>query len=481
MSGALTFERFVREHTETLYRTAFLLVGNRPPRTCSRTPSRACTRSGTGHRGGQAHRSTSSARSPTVPSAGSAPRSGCAESRWELPERWDHSDMAEHVAVSRTVWQLLGTLSARQRAAVVLRYFHDLPEPEVAAALACRPATVRSLVSRGVTAMRTAYLSTDAASDEEPMMIRDDFDTILRSALDRRRTRHIRRPRPRRPARDRHRTAPCAHPALDDTAARRRGRHRAGGGNRCDRPCSVRPPRHEGPTAAQCGADPHISRRARLCRASTRRTSTSPTPSTAGRSATPPVRPADAPSARRRSGPRTAARPGTHWRRRPVWCRSTFDFGSCGDNGDVHGPCVNSMAFANASDGYLWSLHQLYWTADGGRVWHHLIDHKHPWSGAARLAFVGGRAVRLAPVDPCSSGCAGSVQSAPLGTADFTTTAPGTAPIGLQLEPGRRARRRVPLRRWLRLRPGSGRPAHDRRHPMDARRARRQRTRDRIP
>ena len=46
---------------------------------------------------------------------------------------WDGADMSETVAACETVWQLLGTLPERQRAAIVLRHFHDLPETEIAA------------------------------------------------------------------------------------------------------------------------------------------------------------------------------------------------------------------------------------------------------------------------------------------------------------------------------------------------------------
>jgi RNA polymerase sigma-70 factor (sigma-E family) len=48
---------------------------------------------------------------------------------------------------------LLG-LPARQRAAIVLRYYEDLPESQIADLLRCRPATVRSLVSRGLETLR---------------------------------------------------------------------------------------------------------------------------------------------------------------------------------------------------------------------------------------------------------------------------------------------------------------------------------------
>jgi RNA polymerase sigma factor (sigma-70 family) len=45
-------------------------------------------------------------------------------------------------------------LTVRQRAAVVLRYLCDLSDDEIAEALACQPATVRSLVHRGLARLR---------------------------------------------------------------------------------------------------------------------------------------------------------------------------------------------------------------------------------------------------------------------------------------------------------------------------------------
>ncbi|MGH2672933.1 MAG: RNA polymerase sigma factor, partial [Actinomycetota bacterium] len=48
----------------------------------------------------------------------------------------------------------LGKLSSRQRAAIVLRFYEDLPEATVADILRCRRGTVRSLVTRGVQTLR---------------------------------------------------------------------------------------------------------------------------------------------------------------------------------------------------------------------------------------------------------------------------------------------------------------------------------------
>jgi RNA polymerase sigma-70 factor (sigma-E family) len=52
------------------------------------------------------------------------------------------------------LWRALGTLSAQQRAAIVLRYYEDLSERQVAEILNCRPGTVKSLVSRGLGTLR---------------------------------------------------------------------------------------------------------------------------------------------------------------------------------------------------------------------------------------------------------------------------------------------------------------------------------------
>jgi RNA polymerase sigma factor (sigma-70 family) len=52
------------------------------------------------------------------------------------------------------VLDLLAGLPPRQRAALTLRYLHDLPDDAIAKALGCRPGTVRSLLSRGREAVR---------------------------------------------------------------------------------------------------------------------------------------------------------------------------------------------------------------------------------------------------------------------------------------------------------------------------------------
>ncbi|MGA8114609.1 MAG: sigma-70 family RNA polymerase sigma factor [Actinocatenispora sp.] len=51
----------------------------------------------------------------------------------------------------------LARLRPRHRAAVFLRYYLDLPESAIAAALGCRPGTVKSLLHRGLTVLREHF------------------------------------------------------------------------------------------------------------------------------------------------------------------------------------------------------------------------------------------------------------------------------------------------------------------------------------
>jgi RNA polymerase sigma-70 factor (sigma-E family) len=71
-----------------------------------------------------------------------------------LAERRDATDPYAQVADRDEIWGLLATLPQRQRAALVLRYFEDLADDEIAGALGCRVGTVRSLHSRGLTSLR---------------------------------------------------------------------------------------------------------------------------------------------------------------------------------------------------------------------------------------------------------------------------------------------------------------------------------------
>jgi RNA polymerase sigma-70 factor (sigma-E family) len=58
----------------------------------------------------------------------------------------------------------LSQLPPRQRAAIVLRYYEDLGDAEIAAALGCRIGTVRSSISRGLATLRVSTTSSERTS-----------------------------------------------------------------------------------------------------------------------------------------------------------------------------------------------------------------------------------------------------------------------------------------------------------------------------
>ena len=68
----------------------------------------------------------------------------------ELREGQHDPDVSEFESM-RTA---LMALPERQRAALVLRYYEDLPDTEIAELLRCRRATVRTLVARGLERLR---------------------------------------------------------------------------------------------------------------------------------------------------------------------------------------------------------------------------------------------------------------------------------------------------------------------------------------
>ncbi len=63
-------------------------------------------------------------------------------------------DHADGVVMADVLWRRLSTLGRKQRAVLVLRYYEQLDDEQIADLLGCSPATVRSHASRALKTLR---------------------------------------------------------------------------------------------------------------------------------------------------------------------------------------------------------------------------------------------------------------------------------------------------------------------------------------
>jgi RNA polymerase sigma factor (sigma-70 family) len=68
----------------------------------------------------------------------------------------DAPEGADGVVDRDALWPLVEALPPRQRAVVVLRYYEDLTEREIATILGCAPGTVKSQASAAMKSLRNA-------------------------------------------------------------------------------------------------------------------------------------------------------------------------------------------------------------------------------------------------------------------------------------------------------------------------------------
>ena len=81
---------------------------------------------------------------------------------YDLPDQAG-ADAYDGVHARDEIGRALAGLTPRQRAAVVLRFYEDLPEAEVAAILGCSVGTVKSTTSRALATLRAALPIGDPA------------------------------------------------------------------------------------------------------------------------------------------------------------------------------------------------------------------------------------------------------------------------------------------------------------------------------
>ncbi len=152
------FDQFVATHVDDLLRTAYLIiwdeaeaedlvqecllkVARRWPRVRRMAQPRAYARRILVNLAVDGARGRARRRSELQP--GAAPRSIVVDPLPALDTRAE-------------LLQALSQLPARQRAVLVLRYFNDLTEAQVADVLGCPPGTVKSSASRGLARLREA-------------------------------------------------------------------------------------------------------------------------------------------------------------------------------------------------------------------------------------------------------------------------------------------------------------------------------------
>ena len=157
------FDRFVADSTDGLLRTAFLIVWDLPEAEdiVQETLLQVARRWPRVRR--MEHPVAYARRIVVNRALRGAPRR--ARARGELtgepaPERADGTALADAIDTQDELMRALVALPPRQRTVLVLRYFLDLPEAEVAAALKCSLGTVKSTASRGLARLEQAMRPT---------------------------------------------------------------------------------------------------------------------------------------------------------------------------------------------------------------------------------------------------------------------------------------------------------------------------------
>ena len=161
-TGTVTYEEYVGARWSALYRTAYLLTGNHADAEdlAQNTLVKAYL----------AWTKVSDAASPDayvrriMTNAFISGRRPLRITRERLVDRTPDTAVTPDLNHERmTLWPHVAALPPKQRAVVVLRYYEDLSEQQIADALGCSPGTVKSNASLALRTLRTKISSTEGA------------------------------------------------------------------------------------------------------------------------------------------------------------------------------------------------------------------------------------------------------------------------------------------------------------------------------
>ena len=164
-SPRVEFEDFVAHRSAALFRGAYVLTGSREAAEdlVQETLERACRR----------WRKVAATDSPEAYVR--RIMVNLANDRWRRFRRSKRPDHVDPVLAADEYARLdsrdqlvraLRQLPIGMRTVVVLRYFHDMPDTEIAADLGISPATVRSQLTRGLNKLRAQLPSSDLQTEE---------------------------------------------------------------------------------------------------------------------------------------------------------------------------------------------------------------------------------------------------------------------------------------------------------------------------
>ena len=150
------FTEFVDTHGVDLFRTAYLVVGDH--QLAEDLVQEALVKTYVAWPRIRDHsKATSYARKAVVTTAISWRRRRSFHERPQLalPEA-PTADAVDGVGLQDDLWHELASLPPRQRAAIVLRYYEDCTDAEIATVLNCTEGTVRSHLFRALRTLRSA-------------------------------------------------------------------------------------------------------------------------------------------------------------------------------------------------------------------------------------------------------------------------------------------------------------------------------------